>query len=77
MVMRHFESGRKIHVYNVCDKAQLMFTIKLDKACYQLNRNPGENFYLSMCQFRPQDLWLVASRRALNNKWFWMTVLAQ
>jgi len=41
LVMRHFESGRRIHAYDISRKGRVLYTINLDESCLNLTKIPG------------------------------------
>jgi len=41
LVMRHFESGRRIHAYDISRKGRVLYTINLDESSLNLTKIPG------------------------------------
>jgi len=41
LVMRHFESGRRIHAYDISRKGRVLYTINLDESSLKLTKIPG------------------------------------
>ena len=41
LVLRHFESGRRIHAYDISRKGRVLYTINLDEASLNLTKIPG------------------------------------
>ena len=39
--MRHFESGRRIHAYDISRKGRILYTINLDESSLKLTKIPG------------------------------------
>ena len=39
--MRHFESGRRIHAYDISRKGRVLYTINLDESSLNLTKIPG------------------------------------
>ena len=42
LIMRHFETGRRIHAYDVSRNGRVLYTIDLDDSHLNLIKTPGE-----------------------------------